>query len=132
MRLLLPSHSFIHFIVLISFSYDILLFFHVFVCVQRINNTCDISIDLKAESGAAAGRVTLQAKLSQARLEDLVDALPESVVTVTRGQLQILQIDAFDLKGGDADSLFGGKQVNDRCLLASMFAVFIPCIANIE
>ena len=75
----------------------------------RINQEVELSVDLVADSGAAVGRVVLTGVLRESRLEDLVDALPESAVVVKRGQLVVKKITAIDLKGGDSTFL-GGKQ----------------------
>ena len=75
-----------------------------------------MTIDLKTDSGAAMGTVMVSAVLSQASLDDLAEALPESAVIVDQGNLTVSQVQAFDLKGGDADSLFGGKQVRKHAL----------------
>lgn len=76
----------------------------------RINSTVELSVDLVAENGAAVGTVLVTAVLTESRLEDLADALPESAVVVKRGQLVVRKITALDLKGGDT-TFFGGKQV---------------------
>lgn len=76
----------------------------------RINSAVELSVDLVAENGAAVGTVLVTAVLTESRLEDLADALPESAVVVKRGQLVVRKITALDLKGGDT-TFFGGKQV---------------------
>jgi Ca2+-dependent lipid-binding protein len=76
---------------------------------SRINSAVELSVALMAENGTAVGTVLITATLSQCRLEDLVDALPESAVTVKAGLLKVTKITALDLKG-NAFTFLGDKQ----------------------
>ena len=91
---------------------------------SRLNSAVELGVDLVAENGATVGRIVLTAMLSQSRLDDMVDALPESAVVVTRGQLVVKKISAFDLRGGDA-AFFGDKQVR-VCSNCLTWLILIP------
>ena len=76
----------------------------------RLNTPVELKVDLVAENGAAVGVVLVTALLNESKLDDLMDALPESAVVVKKGMLVVKKITAIDLKGGDSTFL-GGKQV---------------------
>lgn len=78
----------------------------------RINSPVELKVDLVAENGAAVGVVLVTAVLNESKLDDLMDALPESAVVVKKGMLVVKKITAVDLKGGDSTFL-GGKQVSN-------------------
>lgn len=68
---------------------------------QRINSEVTLEVTLVNERQATAGILLITAILSEARLLDMTDNIPDSRITLEQGLLCIHQVDAFDLKGGD-------------------------------
>jgi hypothetical protein len=84
---------------------------------SRMGNPVEVGVDLVAENGAAVGRVVVTAVLTESRLEDLNEGLPESAVVVKKAQLAVRKISAVDLKGGDS-SFLGDKPVSSHVTCA--------------
>jgi hypothetical protein len=91
--------------------------------IDRLNVSVDFPVDLlDPKKGSVCGRVVVTLRLHTQKISDKLDSktegLSESVVKVNNGLLRIIEIVGYDLKGGDADSLLGGKQV---CLYQQYF-----------
>ncbi len=76
----------------------------------KFNNSVELSIDL-SDDGELCGRVTIEAILRQAAVEEIADTIPEHLITVTNCSLSIKRIFTKDIIGGDSGMLRGGLQV---------------------
>ena len=84
--------------------------------IDRLNIPVDYRVDIfDPKRGVLCGNVVITLCFHTEVLPDKIanktEGLPESIVQVEKGLMRIIEIVGYDLKGGDADSLLGGKQV---------------------
>lgn len=58
----------------------------------------ELSIDLKDDKGASAGRVTLYATLTNGKLQDLSEGIPDAAVTFKDGKMRLHEVSLLDME----------------------------------
>lgn len=81
----------------------------------RINQPTELAIDIVDSNGAIMSKAKLIAKLVLGDEKNALEGLPESVVKIEKGILQITDIRGYDLRGSDF-SFLGDKQ-DPYCIL---------------
>jgi hypothetical protein len=71
----------------------------------KINTDVPLEIDLIDDKKAIISKCTVTGKLIQGDIKDAFDSLPDSMVKIEKGVLQILEINAYDLKSGQSESM---------------------------
>jgi hypothetical protein len=78
----------------------------------KINNSHTLSVEL-SDHGEKCGRLTIEAILREAKLEEQSDSIPEHLITLRQGTLNITSITTCNIIGGDSGGVLGGgKQVS--------------------